>query len=144
MSGSDRLEDRAAIEDVLVRCAIAQDAHDWDGLADCFEPTAVYLHPNGRIEGVEEIVARSRAALGALDASQHLVGSIRIAIDGDSAQATSYFHAQHVRAAAPGGDLFVISGTYGDRLTRRDGTWRISERQQTYTARWGNADVIVR
>lgn len=138
------LLDRAAIEDVVVRCAIAQDSHDWDGVADCFEATAVYIHPAGRIDGVQEIVGRSRAALGALDASQHLIGSIQITIDGDSATAMSYFHAQHVRAAAVGGDLFVISGTYSDRLTRRDGTWRIAERRQTYTSRSGNPAVIVR
>ena len=118
--------------------------HDWDAYAACFEPDAVYLHPKGRIEGVAPIVDRSRAALGALDSCQHLVGSIHIAVDGDTAHTTSYFHAQHVRAAAPGGELFVISGTYEDVLRRRDGTWRISERRQSYSARWGNPAVIVR
>jgi ketosteroid isomerase-like protein len=155
VSGTDRrapmtvdalqhLIDQIAIENVLVECALAQDRHDWDGVAGCFEPDAVYLHPKGQIDGSAGIAERSRAALGALDASQHLIGSIQIEITADTARATSYFHAQHVRAGAPGGDLFVISGTYADVLQRRDGVWRISERRQSYSARWGNPEVIVR
>ncbi len=138
------LIDRVAVEQVLVRCALAQDRHDWDGVADCFEPDAVYIHPKGRIEGRAGIVERSRAALGALDASQHLIGSIQLDVSECTARSTSYFHAQHVRTGAAGGDLFVISGTYADLLQHRDGVWRISERLQSYTARWGNPAVIVR
>jgi ketosteroid isomerase-like protein len=139
-----QLVDRVAIEDVLVRCALAQDRHDWDAVAGCFQPDAVYVHPKGRLDGAAAIAERSRAALGALDASQHLIGSIQIEVSGNTARATSYFHAQHVRAGAPGGDLYVISGTYADDLEYRDGVWRISQRQQTYAARWGNPAVIVR
>ena len=139
-----QLLDRVAIEDVLVQCALAQDRQDWDGVAGCFEPDAVYLHPKGRIDGVAGIVERSRSALGALDSSQHLIGSIRIEVSGDTARSTSSFHAQHFRASAPGGDVFVISGTYDDDLRRRDGIWRICERRQSYVGRWGNPAVIVR
>lgn len=143
-SGLAALHDRIAVEEVLVACAHTQDRRDWVAYAACFEPDAAYVHPKGRIDGIEEIVARSRGALDALDACQHLVGSIAIEVDGDTAHATSYFHAQHVRAAAEGGELFVISGTYADVLGRRDGRWRIVERTQSYVARWGNPAVIVR
>ena len=138
------LVDRNDVHDVLVRCAIGQDAHDWQAVADCFEPDATYLHPGGRIEGSDGIVERARAALTPLDASQHLLGTILVTITGDEAGSTTYFQAQHVRAAAPGGSLYLIAGTYRDRLTRRDGSWRISERVQTYTWRDGNRSVIVR
>jgi 3-phenylpropionate/cinnamic acid dioxygenase small subunit len=138
------LVDRELVRDVLVRCALAQDANDWDAVAECFERDAVYRHPGGVIEGVEAIVERSRAALAALDASQHLIGSVDVVVDGDEAQATSYFHAQHVRADAPDGPLYVIAGTYRDRMTRRRDTWRICERVQTYAWRDGNRNVIIR
>jgi len=138
------LTDRELVHDVIVRGALAQDAHDWEALTECFDPDAVYVHPSGRLEGASAIVQRSRAALEALDASQHLVGSIRVVVDGDNASATSYFHAQHVRAAAEGGELYVIAGTYSDRLSRRSGTWKIVERVQTYTWRDGNREVVVR
>jgi 3-phenylpropionate/cinnamic acid dioxygenase small subunit len=138
------LVDRELVHDVLVRCALAQDAHDWDALSGCFEPDAVYVHPRGRIDGVDGIVERSRVALGALDSSQHLLGSIQVSVDGDEARSTCYFQAQHVREDAPGGPLYVIAGTYRDRMTRRSGQWRIGERVQSYTWRDGNPDVVHR
>jgi hypothetical protein len=138
------LVDRELVRDVLVRCALAQDANDWEAVAGCFERDAVYRYPGGVIEGVEAIVERSRAALAALDASQHLIGSIDVVVDGEAAHATSYFHAQHVRTDAPDGPLYVIAGTYRDRLARRGEIWRICERVQTYAWRDGNRDVIIR
>ena len=42
------LIDREEVRGVVVRIALAQDARDWDGLAECFEPDATYVHPGGR------------------------------------------------------------------------------------------------
>ena len=138
------LLDRAQITDVIVRTALAQDAHDWQAVADCFAPEAVYLHPGGRMEGVEAIVERSRRALEPLDGSQHLIGSIQVTVAGDDGRTTSYFQAQHVRHAAAGGALYAIAGTYHDTFARRHGQWRIVERRQEYSWREGNPAVIVR
>ena len=65
-------------------------------------------------------------------------------MDGDTARSSCYFHAQHVRAGTPGGDLYVIAGRYQDTLTRTDAGWRISERVQTYQWRNGNRAVVAR
>ena len=53
-------------------------ADPWAEVADCFVPDAVFVHPGGRVEGSSGIVARAQAALGPLDASQHLLGSILV------------------------------------------------------------------
>jgi len=132
------------VHNVITTVAHAQDDHDWARLAECFAPSARYVHPKGELVGREAIVARSRAALEPLDASQHLVGSIHVLVDGDHAHATSYFQAQHVRAAATGGSLYFIAGTYADNFEVVDGSWRIVLRTQTYSWRDGNPDVIVR
>jgi uncharacterized protein (TIGR02246 family) len=139
-----QLIDRQAVTDLLVRYVLALDSHDWEAVAGCFAPDAVFLHPGGQVEGPAAIVSRARAALEPLDGSQHLLGSISVTVDGDAARATSYFHAQHVRAGAPGGDLYVIAGTYRDRLRRDAGGWVIVERAQDYSWRSGNPEVIVR
>jgi ketosteroid isomerase-like protein len=136
--------DRQAVNDLLVRYVLGLDRRDWAAVATCFDPAAVFVHPGGRVEGPEEIVGRARAALEPLDASQHLLGSILVTVDGDEARATSYFHAQHVRAGAPGGDLYVIAGSYDDRLRRAGDGWSIVERVQAYSWRSGNPAVIVR
>jgi uncharacterized protein (TIGR02246 family) len=140
-----RLHDRAAIHDLLVRLALAQDARDWDALADCFRPDAIYVHPGGELRGVDAIVDRTRTALTPLDASQHLLGTILVTVGEHDASATTYFQAQHVRHGAPGGHLYVIAGTYLDRLVRGDdGGWRVARRAQQYTWRDGNPDVTRR
>jgi uncharacterized protein (TIGR02246 family) len=138
------LIDRTQVTDVIVRTALAQDARDWQAVADCFADDAVYLHPGGRMDGVEAIVERSRRALQPLDASQHLVSSIHVSVEGDTASSTAYFQAQHVRKAAAGGELYTIAGTYRDTFSRQRGQWRIVERRQEYSWRDGNPAVIVR
>jgi len=141
---AQRLSDRADIHDLLARVALAQDEHDWEALADCFRPDAVYAHPGGELIGVDTIVDRSRTALSRLDASQHLLGTTLVTVTDQAATAVSYFQAQHVRHGTPGGDLYVIAGTYEDRLVRDDGPWRIVHRTQRYTWRDGNPEVTRR
>jgi hypothetical protein len=109
-----------------------------------FVADAVYVHPRGRLEGVGEIIERTRKALQLLDASQHLIGSITVTVDCDVASSLAYFQAQHVRQDTPGGGLYAIAGTYDDRWVRTPDGWRIESRTQTYTWRSGNRDVVAR
>jgi len=139
-----RLRDHQEISNLLARYARGLDAHDWDAVQACFEPGAAFVHPGGVQEGGEAIVERARAALTPLTASQHLLGTIAIEVDGDTAHASTYFQAQHVRDDAPGGPLFIIAGTYDDDLVRSADGWRIRERRQTYTWRDGNPEVVRR
>lgn len=132
------------IRNRIARLAYAQDEKDWDAVRAAYVEDAIYVHPGGRLEGVDEIVARTRKALESLDTSQHLIGSITITVSGDTASSRAYFQAQHVRAAAPGGELYAIAGSYTDRWVRTPEGWRIAERTQTYQWRSGNPDVIVR
>lgn len=137
-------EDRSGVVDHVVRLARAQDAKDWPAVAASYTPDAVYVHPAGRLEGADAIVTRTRAALERLDASQHLLGSHLVEVDGDVARSSCYFHAQHVREGAVGGDHYVIAGDYTDTLVRTPDGWRIAERVQTYLWRSGNRDVVAR
>lgn len=138
------LLDRQAIAELCIRYTFALDAKDWALLASCFGPDPVFVHPGGRLEGFEAILGRTSAALDPLDATQHLLGNIDVAIDGATGRATTYFHAQHVRAGTPGGDLYVIAGRYEDAVVRTDAGWRIRERVQSYLWRSGNRAVVAR
>jgi ketosteroid isomerase-like protein len=138
------LQDRVDIANRIARLAHAQDAQDWVAISAAFVADAVYVHPGGRLEGVDEIVERTRNALRVLDASQHLVGSITVEVDGDTASSLACFQAQHVRNSTPGGDLYTIAGTYDDRWVRTPDGWRIASRTQTYNWRSGNRDVVAR
>jgi ketosteroid isomerase-like protein len=136
--------DKQDIAEVLSRYVLSQDAHDWAAFATCFTPDASYVHPKGEIHGIDAITDRSRRALEPLTASQHMLGSVLVTLDGDEADAISYFVSQHVRIGAPGGDLYAIGGTYRDRLTRTPEGWKIARRVQDYSWKDGNPDVVIR
>lgn len=139
------LIDQHTVIDLCNRYALALDERDWAALENCFMPDAVFHRPTGEpLVGFAAILARSRGALDCLDASQHLIGSHVVEVNGDQANSTCYFHAQHVRAGAIGGSLFVIAGSYRDDLRRTSDGWRIFERKQDVSWRSGNAGVIVR
>lgn len=73
-----------------------------------------------------------------LKASQHLIGQVQLAIDGDFADGEVYFMAWH-RLGENGEDrdLFVC-GRYVDRYERRGGEWRISKRRELID--WARTD----
>ena len=138
------LADRRAIDDVLNRYAHALDGRDWDLLRTCFTEDAVadYLELGGVNEGREAIVDLCSGVLTGLDASQHLIGSPSAQVDGDTATATCYLQAQHVYKGAPGGDHYLVGGTYVDRFVRTNEGWRIKHR--TLHGVWfdGNPEVF--
>jgi 3-phenylpropionate/cinnamic acid dioxygenase small subunit len=138
------LQDRLDVQDVLVRYAMALDSHDWELLRTCFLPDAVadYGALEGRNEGIEEIIAACHRALGGLDSSQHLIGNAVVQVDGDTATATCYLHAQHYLVSGSGVNTFVVGGTYRDRLVRTPDGWRIEHRALETTWTDGNPAVF--
>jgi len=133
--------DRLRIVDVINRVADALDRRDWTLLRSCFTPDAVETFSNGRAEGYDAIESFCARALGGLDATQHLVSTIRLDISGDEASARSYFQAQHVRRSATGVGTFMIGGTYEDRLLRAGDGWRLAAR--TLVRTWSTGDPAV-
>ena len=79
--------------------------------------------------GVDEFVTFAQDLLAGMDATHHLLGQVRIEMNGDTAQGECYFQAWHRTAGEDGGvrDLF-IAGRYIDDYACRDGEWRISAR----------------
>ena len=138
------LVDRQEIGDLLTRYAMALDAHDWDLLRTCFVPDGVadYGTHDAACEGIGAIVETCRQALGGLDASQHLLGNHVIEVDGDTARATCYLHAQHYLVSPSGDNTFVVAGTYRDRLVRTPDGWRIEHRRLEPSWTSGNANVF--
>ena len=141
------LVDRQEIADLCARCAYALDRKDWESVRACFTDDPVFMHPGGRVEGVDGIVERARGALEPLDASQQLLGNVPVEMDevyDDAARSICYFQAQHVRAGSPGGDTYIIAGSYADWLVRTDKGWRIAHRDQVYLWRDRNRAVVQR
>jgi hypothetical protein len=93
------------------------------------------FHEDARIDvglmqgGTDGYVAFTQEMLGGMTGSHHLLGQIRIEVDGDRAFAESYFQAWQCIATEDGGarDLF-IAGRYVDELACRDRRWGIVSR----------------
>jgi len=58
-----RLIDRQEIADLCVRYTFALDTKDWALLESCFTGTPAFVHPGGRLEGFEAILAESTVPL---------------------------------------------------------------------------------
>ena len=136
MLPSDDLADRQAIIDLTIAYAWALDTRRWDDLDDVFVPdaTADLVRP---LSGVAAIKDRVRAALEPLDASQHLVATHQVRVDGDEASCRCYLQAQHVVAD----ECFMVGGRYEDRLVRTPAGWRIAHR--TLVMMWTQGDPAI-
>jgi len=133
--------DRDAIQEILVRYATSLDDRDWDRLATCFTDDAVADYGTGVFEGPSAIVGLCRQMLEPLEVSQHLLGTIEITVDGETATSRCYFHAQHVKPGLAEGTQLIIAGTYEDSLQRVGGQWRIHHRK--LLAKWQNGNPRV-
>lgn len=140
----EHLLDLQEIIDLLHRYACALDEKDWPLLATCFTADAVALYGEalGRQEGFAAIENVCRAALGHLDSSQHMISNPEIQVEGDTATARCYVHAQHTKAGTPGGDNVTIGGTYLDELVRTADGWRIRHRELRFLWQEGNQAVL--
>ncbi len=76
----------------------------------------------------DEMPAMAMRALGAYQATQHLLGQINLVIDGDTATGEVYFQAFH-QHATEGFDRFIC-GRYIDRYARRGGRWLMTHRTE--------------
>ncbi len=67
--------------------------------------------------------------------TQHLIGSVNIVPDEDSASAemSTYMHASHL---GPAGDVLVVLLTYVDHAILAEGGWRIAKRTLHPLASW--------
>ena len=129
----DALKSRAEITEVLLRYVRAIDRCDEDLLRSCFHPNARHRH--GSFDGASaDFCDLAMRICRAVEATHHQLGPVSIELAGDTAFAETYFTAHHRFGAAPpaGGqpheDRFM-GGRYVDRFERRDGVWKIAERQ---------------
>jgi 3-phenylpropionate/cinnamic acid dioxygenase small subunit len=137
--------EKLEITDVLYRYATALDARDWALLADVFSAEAVYtIGPHGDFTGPEAIGAKIASLIGGYESTQHLITNPVIEIDGDSARASCYLHAQHyLPDQRTGGNTYEMGGTYRDELVRTSAGWRIARRVLDVAWRDGNGALSV-
>jgi 3-phenylpropionate/cinnamic acid dioxygenase small subunit len=137
------LEDRVAINDLIIRYAEAVDNHDDDALASCFTDDA-----GATFAGVP-VPGRGGAAIVAFLASlpggaagtaapmktSHLFTNVVINLDGDQAEARSRAAVYSVRGTPE--QVRVRGIGYLDRMRRTPDGWRIANR--VHSVAWEGA-----
>ena len=108
------------------------DERHWHRVSEVFAEDITFDYGLGERSGMPALMENFRSHLDNCGPSQHLLGSIIIEVDGDTAESRSYVQARH-QGAGDRADLWLDSnGEYIDRWERRDSGWRIVRRD----ARW--------
>jgi hypothetical protein len=123
---SDRLE----IQDLLISYTHAIDRRDWDALDAVFVPDAFidYTAAGGGAGDLATTKEFLAAAMPMFKSFQHLTGSTKLAIDGDTATGVSICHNPMVMEVDGEARTFFVGLWYHDEYVRTDAGWRISRR----------------
>lgn len=122
------------------------DAQDWDGLVALFSEAVEvdYTSLNGGEPATmppAELVGGWRQLLEPLDATQHLIGNLSVALDDDRATCAGNVTATHVKANATGGPHWTVGGRYDLSLVNTPAGWRITA--LTLTVRWASGNRAI-
>lgn len=127
-----RLEDRAAIADVLALYCERVDEYDIAAVATLFTPDCITDYGPGRgglVTGRDAVRARIAAGQAQFRRTHHQLGQSRIVFDTDDpdrASATTYVTATHEEWDGRG---WRAQLRYLDVLTRTDARWLLAERR---------------
>jgi hypothetical protein len=126
-----RVEDRAAIEELLITYGRLLDAQDLAGYSSLFAADGVWEGGIGSATGPQEILQMLQAVFGRTTRGQygnsyHIMSDIMIDVDGDSA--TSWSRWTWLVEGEDGKPVAQRSGHYEDTLVRENGEWKFRHR----------------
>lgn len=122
-----RLEDRAELQDLVVRYFIASDDDDFETLEACFAPEGAFWASGfGGGSGREVVLDTLRAGRNAMGPTVHTPDYTLFAFEGEDV-ATGQVGA-HLELSLGGKTLFGAV-RYTDRYVRRQGAWCILSRE---------------
>jgi hypothetical protein len=120
-----RLEDRFAINDLVVHYATLLDDAQWDAVGRLFTVDGVFASPNSTTVGRAAIVENFRAKHAPFPATWHDPHGIAVEFDDeDHARGTVIGYAELASPEA----AVVTSFRYQDDYRREDGAWRFARR----------------
>ena len=132
------MSDRSDIAEALARIAAALDERDWAALGAALTSDARGYSADGR----EAIVVRVRAHLGGCGPSQHLLGNVRVQLDGDTATSRTYARVHHVGLDERASAFYECLGEYHDSWVRTAQGWLLTHRRFVVTIEIGDRSVL--
>ncbi|HQQ62243.1 MAG TPA: nuclear transport factor 2 family protein [Pseudomonadales bacterium] len=137
------IPDYRAIEQTLIRYALACDTRNWALLDEVFttDITAIY-GGEYRLQGRHNLTGMIRSLLDGCGPTQHLLGNFRIAIEGNTAQCACYVRAAHAGRDDKASLTYEVWAEYRDKLLLTAEGWRISERRMVVFNETGTREVL--
>jgi ketosteroid isomerase-like protein len=137
------LLDEREIIHLLGRFARILDGREWAAVGDVFADDVAFNYGDGEERrGIDALRGQFERFLDACGPSQHLLGSIVVAVAVDAATSRSYVQARHQGAGAKANLFFDSNGEYVDRWERRSQGWRIVRRDAHWFMHMGDPSVI--
>ena len=93
----------------------------------------------------DQFIGFAKMGLGAWDARQHISPNHVVELDSsdpDRAVCRSYMYAQHYKKDAPGGEFYLMRGSYDHDLVRTEDGWKITRLTQHVFWLEGNPDAV--
>jgi 3-phenylpropionate/cinnamic acid dioxygenase small subunit len=143
-----RLADEAAVRDLVAAYAFGLDQRDWDLWRSVFtdevliDLTDYEPEPPPQRLPVDVHEAYVRRLFAGFEATQHFLGTTRVALTGDEAVVTAHMRAEHWLTSGQGGDRYTMYGTYTDACVRTDAGWRIASVKLTLLREEGNRHLM--
>ena len=138
------LTDERAILNLLGDFARILDRKQWDRIPDVFANDITFNYGDGQEQaGIAALRLNFTRFLDRCGATQHLLGSIQIDIDGDTAISRAYVQARHQGLGDKSQAIFDTSGEYTDRWERRAEGWRIVRRDARWDVFSGDSSVLM-
>lgn len=144
-----RIEDRQAIVDLVIAYAVAIDEADWAALASTMtDPVHIDFSEAGMPAADfprDQFVGFAAGVLEGWTARQHISPNHRVVFnetDPDRATCYSYMYAQHYKKDAPGGDFYLMRGSYDNELVRTADGWKVTSVTQHISWLEGNPNAL--
>lgn len=132
------MADRDAIAERLAEVAAALDTRNWTALGEAFTEDARGYGATGR----DAVVACVREHLGGCGPSQHLLGNVRVTVDGETASSLTYARVHHLGLGDRAGDFYECMGEYHDTWVRTPEGWLLTGRRFSVTIELGDRSVL--
>jgi hypothetical protein len=124
------MDDRAKILDVVYDFGHAADELDWPRLRGLFADQVAldYTSLNGGEPSkmlADELIAAWKSLLPGFDATQHVIASPVVVVDGDEAVVRTQVTGVHRIGSGSNPRLWEVSGRYRHVLRKSEGRWAI-------------------
>jgi ketosteroid isomerase-like protein len=137
------ITDERAILNALGDFARIIDRKQWARIGEIFADDITFNYGDGQEQqGAAALHTQFTRFLDHCGATQHLLGSIQLELDGDKAVTRSYVQARHQGKGDMSALTFDTNGEYTDRWARREEGWRIVRRDARWDLFMGDSSVL--